>query len=301
MQSWQDPINGFFRGLGAVAFAILDGVGRAVEATVNTVHAADVLARRYGWILSTSWPPTLVLEIGRLAEARRRNVEVDRRILSFYRDNDWCELDRLVEAVCECRSVRNERARVLRDLVLVMRAGDERGFNAASFAIPRLFAELEGIARDYAARDLRLVDTKQKMVSMKDILPSLRRVAFPIEKPALRLCLNVYFKHRRGKVAPAGKRRLHRPRVLHGIAYAPARRVDVLRVLLMIDLVACLIDRKRGVETERSVLRRAWAETLSGVARLGRTVRSLPAPMQPEVLPALSSSTPWRDVPQPRD
>jgi hypothetical protein len=57
------------------------------------VHAADTLARRYRWILSTSWPPELILQIGRLtrADGSRRN-DVDRRILSYYRANNWAEL-----------------------------------------------------------------------------------------------------------------------------------------------------------------------------------------------------------------
>lgn len=231
-------------------------------------HAADSIARRCRWCISTSWPPQLIVDIATMAEEGRPLHEFESRMMSFYRDNSWDELEKLLLATCSYDSIAPHRKRILLDTVMVLRAADRDAFNGASFAIPTLFAELEGILRDFAAADLGIVDGPGKSITVKQMMEPLAAVASRIEKPACEVITRLLFASYRDKVPPIGMR-FNRHYYSHGRTKSAARVSRVVRLLLMIDLVAYLIDLKRESQAPAVRLRALWAILLNGFTDIG--------------------------------
>lgn len=231
-------------------------------------RAADSIATRCRWCISTSWPPQLIVDIAKMAEEGRPLHEFEGRMMSFYRDNSWEEVQKLLLATCSYESIAPHRKRILLDTMILLRAADRDCFNGASFAIPTLFAELEGILRDFAAADLGLVDGPGKSITVKQMMAPLTSVASRIEKPACEVITRLLFASYCNKIPPVGMR-FNRHYYNHGRTKSAARVSRVVRLLLMIDLVAYLIDLKRGSEAPAVRLRATWALLLSGFADVG--------------------------------
>ncbi len=221
------------------------------------------------------------MEIGSLAENRTR-AAVDSCILDYYQRDNWHELEQLVETICSHASVSVHRARVMRDLIGMLRAADGT-FNPATFAIPTLFSELEGICRDFAGADLteKYAGLKQRPTIIKHAITTLRTSAHPIERHGLHLIANVVYK-RHGQKSPRRGKRLSRNIQLHHGSEGPRHLTDVIRLLLLIDLAAYLIDVHRGSASEYHEQRRAWGEYLSGAAARGQ--KSLKLGLRPSEL-----------------
>jgi len=273
--------------IGEVLLRLAVGVAEAATRISIGVHSAEVIARRYRWCVSTSWPPVLIFQIAEMAEREAPYCEFEAAMMVFYSANDWYEVEALMEATCRYESVSPMRRKILRDTVLLIRVGERDGFNAAAFATPTLFAQLEGILRDYGREDLGLVDGhRKKSITMKDIVPSLRRVATRIERPSLDVITNLLYKSYPSKNPPAGKR-FNRHLFNHGRAMEAGRVSYVIRLLLMIDQVAYLIDKARNVESDEVQARTTWAETLTSTAKHGRLAKGPPALAAPWRLRAL--------------
>jgi hypothetical protein len=208
-----------------------------------------------------------VLEIGSLANDAHPRQAVEARLLHFYSKNNWEELCALVTSICEYRSLHRARKRVLKDAVEMIRSGGAGRFNAATFAVPRLFAELEGLLRDYAIQQ-NTTNIKQRSPSVSQIVSMLKPAASKIEVPTLRLIRNLHFASLPGLKARPG-RSLNRHRYAHGRVLAPTRITDAIRVFLLIDLCVYLIDRTTGVDNEQINRRRLYGETLSTFNRIG--------------------------------
>jgi hypothetical protein len=257
-------IGTFLRDLTAIAADI-------ANSAVDLLHAADKLARATRWCISTTWPPSLVLEIGALAQGAHPRKAVEARLLDYYRQNEWQELAALVESTCQYRSLHRARKRVLRDAVAMIRAGEAGGFNPATFAVPRLFAELEGLLSEYSAL-LQAKQRKPQRAGVKAIVATLLPVASKIERPSLRLLRNQHFKTLPNFKAKPG-RSLNRHRYAHGRVLAPTRITDAIRVLLLIDLSAFLIDLKMKWHCDHVDKRRLYAVSLSTLNRIGRDLQ----------------------------
>lgn len=198
-----------------------------------------------------------------MAERGAPYHEFEARIMDFYRAENWRELEELVEATCRYESVSSLRYRVLRDTVPLIRAGERDGFNAASFAVPTLFAHLEGMLRDYARDDLGLIEgATKKSITVRDITPSLRAAAAPVERASLDVMTNLLYRSYRSKNPPKGYR-FNRHLFNHGRALEPGRTSYVVRLLLMINQTAYLIDKVRGVDNDAVQLRESWSQMLS--------------------------------------
>lgn len=280
--------------IGEVLLRLAAGVAEAGKRISIGIHSAEVIARRYRWCVSTSWPPVLIFKIAEMTEREAPYCEFEAAMMMFYSANDWYEVEALVEGTCRYESVSAMRRRILRDTVLLIRAAERDGFNGAAFAIPTLFAQLEGILRDYGRESLGLVEgARKRSVTMKDIVPSLRRVATRIERPSLTVITNLLYKSYPSKNPPRGKR-FNRHLFNHGRAMEAGRTSYVIRLLLMIDQVAYLIDKARNAESEEVQMRTSWAETLSSSARHGRnsikTVGSAPWRARAIQLPPEKSS-----------
>jgi ribosomal protein L18E len=268
---------------------VLEFIAEAYKWFVDIVDAADLLTRRYRLFMSTSWPLHLILEIGTMAERGEPNLRLEDRLLEFYRVDNWRELNKLLESVCSYASIARHRCKTIRDVAKVMRAGEMDGFNAATYVLPRMFAELEGILVDYADADLDIQTAGSKTLTMPGIVKNLRPTATAIEKPALRLIANLLFKSRKNRPVPKGKK-LHRHTLLHGRAIAPARRVDVVRIMLVIDAVAYLIDKQRDVQSQQVTWRTVYADFLSSsakFAKLHQSLTALPAPVAADEPPLM--------------
>lgn len=247
---------------------------RGMSNIAEVAHAADSIATRFRWCISTSWPPELIFDIAQMVEADRPLHAFEDRMMNFYRENSWEEAEKLVLATCSYESVAPNRRKVLVDTVTLLRAADRYDFNAASFAIPTLFAELEGLLRDYATEDLGLADGPGKSITVRQMMRPLEAVASRIERPACEVITRLLFASYRDKVPPVGMR-FNRHYYNHGRSKAPARVSRVVRLLLMIDLIAYLIDLKRGSESSAVRLRAAWATILSGFSDFGELNKSL--------------------------
>jgi hypothetical protein len=275
-RGWFDDLAAFVARIGQSITDFVTAAAEAANQTVDTVLAAENLARSARWCISTTWPMSLVLEIGKLAEKPYPRLAVEARLLEYYRRDDWRELTALVENACTYHSVHRARKRVLRDAVLLIRAGESNGFNAAAFAVPRLFAEFEGLLADYYA----LIPVKGKKsliksrsdVSVKAIVATLTPIASKIERPSLRLVRNQHFKTLPNFKAKPG-RSLNRHRYAHGRVLAPTRITDAIRILLLIDLCAYLVDVRMEWHTDHVDRRQVYAETLSILNRIGRDLR----------------------------
>lgn len=233
------------------------------------VHAADGIARRYRWCISTSWPLNLIISLGEMADRNAPYYEFEAAMLGFYSAGEWREVEALVKGTCAYESVSPLRRTILRDTVLLIRAGERDGFNAAAFAVTTLFAQLEGLLRDFARKDLALVEGQtKKTITVRDIVPTLRGAAEPVERPSLDVIVNLLYKSYRSKNPPQG-RRFSRHLFNHGRALEPGRISYVIRLLLMIDQVAYLIDKVRGVESDAVQTRRNWSELLSASSEQG--------------------------------
>ncbi|HEX3466056.1 MAG TPA: hypothetical protein VHS78_18555 [Candidatus Elarobacter sp.] len=148
----------FARGVGETVWAfagpIIGNLCDYFDDLDRIARSADVLARRYRWGISTSWPPSLVATLGRLTDQQVRIALVDRAILDFYRADNWRELEALVDNIASYDAVDSVRVRHLRGAVQVIRASTILGsFNAATFVQPVLFIELEGLCRDFCEQD----------------------------------------------------------------------------------------------------------------------------------------------------
>jgi hypothetical protein len=227
----------FVRDLGAflenLALGLYYGVADAIDEADRIMRTADVLARHYRWGVSTSWPLTLVAELGLLtgAEATVRHRVVEETIVGYYRTNDWHELGELVEATCSYEALSPARRRVLRDVVAMIRASEDGTlFNPATFAFPALAIEVEGFARDIIAEEpdlaLKYEKTRKRNGSGKNPAVFLARALNPeadrIDRHALHLVRNVIFKNHNGRLprrggtstctaSPRRRGRLHRP------------------------------------------------------------------------------------------
>jgi len=265
-----DTLRGWADGLVSFMGRAASYVGEIMERFGAVVYAAEGIARRYRWGISTSWPLYLLMALGDLAERGAPYHEFESALMEYYSRDNWREVESLVASMREYVSVSPLRRKILRDTVLMIRAGERDGFNAASFAVPTMFAQLEGILREYGSETLGLVDTKAKSVSVKRIMPALVTVASQIERPALNVITNLLFKSYKAGVPPRGQR-FNRHLFNHGRATEPGRISYVVRLLLMIDLVAYLIDRARDVDTPAVRLRASWADTLSSATQTGAT------------------------------
>lgn len=282
--------------LHAVALAAFD----CVDEVDRVMRTADVLARRYRWGLSTSWPMTLVTQLGTLT---KENPQLAPRavrdvIVGFYRANGWRELEELVASTCEFESLSPARKRILRDTVKMIRASDGAGYNPATFALPVLLIELEGFARDILLEEHDLRPKYEAARKKNGSLPNAGRFlarqlnaeAERIERHALHLLGKVIFKDFRGRIPRRGVQ-LSRNLNLHGHARAPRQMSAALRIFLVIDLLAYLVDRRRGVTSERIIRRTLWGGYLSGATERGRT--SLAQGLRPSEIIAWQSR-PWR-------
>lgn len=253
-------------GASAVARAIgqvVSVIGEIVIRFNEIVRAAEHIAHRYRWCISTSWPPHLIVTLGDMAERGAPYHEFEAQVMEFYRADNWHELEQLVEGTCRYESVSQLRRAVLRDTIPLIRAGQRDGFNAASFAVPTLFAHLEGMLRDYGSEDLGLVEgMSAKSITIKDITASLQTVAAPVERASLDVITNLLYRSYRSKNPPRGQR-FNRHLFNHGRALEPGKVSYVVRLLLMIDQMAYLIDKARGTENEAVQLRESWSEILS--------------------------------------
>jgi hypothetical protein len=212
-----------------------ENIGRPFERTVfaladayavfsENVEAAENLARKYRWCLSASWPVSLIVEIGQMVTHESKKAAVDRAIVGYYEAYDWLELEKLIDAIAERGCVSKVRRKLLLDTVRLMRAGDRDGFNAASFVVPALFPQIEGIVRDFAAIELGKDDyTEKNGLSLQTIIAELRQYAEPIELAGLELIEGHLWRSWRKADAPPGKR-FTRHRVLHGLAQGRERR-----------------------------------------------------------------------------
>jgi hypothetical protein len=268
--STDQPVLTLMLGLiGLALVALLGGALDFCDGVDRLARDADVLARKYRWGVSTSWPPALLIELGGLATDRTR-AAVDTCILDYYQRDNWHELEQLVVTICSHASVSVHRARVMRDLVGMLRAANST-FNPATFALPTLFSELEGICRDFAGDDLaeRYASLKTRPTIVKHAVRTLRASAYPIERHGLHLVANVVYKTHRQRSPRRGKR-LSRHIQLHHGSKGPRHLTDVVRLLLLIDLVAYLIDVHRGLASEYHERRRAWGEYLSDASARGQ-------------------------------
>ncbi len=247
---------------------------RGMTNIAEVANAADTIATRFRWCISTSWPADLIFDIAQMADADRPFHEFEERMMTFYRENSWEEIEKLVLATCSYESVAPNRRRVLLDTVTLLRAADRDGFNAASFAIPALFAELEGLLRDFATEGLGLVDGPGKSITVRQMMKPLEAVASRIERPACEVITRLLFASYRDKVPPVGMR-FNRHYYNHGRSQAPARVSRVVRLLLMIDLIAYLIDLNRGSESPAVRLRATWGILLSGFSDFGELNQTL--------------------------
>lgn len=68
---------------------------------------------------------------------------------------------------------------------------------------------------------------------------------------------------------------------------------DVIRIFLILDLLAYLIDVRRGRVTDRVKMRQAWGEYLSAATERG--YQSFKRGVRPSQL--LKKSRPWREFP----
>lgn len=254
------------KAVSGIASVIATGVvvaGAIMQRFRDAVHAAESIARRYRWGISTAWSLQVIMALGDMADRNAPYHVFEGLMVDYYSNDNWLELDDLVEGTCQYESVSPLRRKVLRDTVLLIRAGERDGFNAASFAVPTLFAHLEGLLRDYGREDLGLVEgTTKKSITVKDITPALWSVAAPVERPSLDVMTNLLYKSYRSHNPPKGQR-FSRHLFNHGRALEPGRVSYVIRLLLMIDQVAYLIDKARGLESEAVKLRRSWSEILS--------------------------------------
>jgi hypothetical protein len=244
-----DGVTRFFAGIRDVAIRISEAIAAGAERFAESTRDADAIARRYHWCVSTSWPISFVVEIAEMGSKNASRTTVDRRILAFYSDNNWFELEELTTDVVGRASTSIARRRHIRDLSKIMRAGDRDGFNAANFVVPTLFAQLEGILRDFSRDDFGLTDVARKQLSVRAMIEPLRASAFPIEQPGIDLITRRLWKSTKGRPALVGERNTRHFR-LHGHAQAPVRKTDVIRLILMIDLVTALIDRYRSAAAE---------------------------------------------------
>ncbi len=259
-------------------------VGRVAAKACDLVHAAETVARRYRWCLSTSWPPALVMELGQMADEGASLADFEARILRFYEANDYRELGNLVEATCDYQSVAPRRKRILREGVIAARALRAAGCNPATWLLPRLFVEFEGILRDYVRADVPTLSAQN--ASVREMIKTLRPFAAAVERPALHVISAHLYRNTRRKQAKHVRvsRHLH----LHGLTRMPATMPSTIRVLLMLDLVAYLIDRRRGVDlTGRVEMRATWADILGRTATMGKKFREIRGgPIPPLALPS---------------
>jgi len=261
LRGWADALVGFMGRV--VTFA-----GEVMERFGDAVNAADGIARKYRWGISTSWPLYLLMALGDMAARGVPYHEFESALMEFYSCENWHEVESLIASTCEYQSVSLLRRKILRDTVVMIRAGERDGFNAAAFAVPTLFAQLEGILREYSSATLGLVDTPAKTVSVKNIVPALAAVASPIERPSLDVITNLLFKSYKAGEPPRGQR-FSRHLFNHGRATEPGKTSYVVRLLLMIDQVAYLIDKARGVDSHAVQFRSSWADTLSSARQIG--------------------------------
>jgi hypothetical protein len=284
--------NRMWAGLGPAVGDVLDWF----DELDRIARTADVLARKYRWGLSTTWPPALVAHLGRLAEGSATATALNQAVFAYYRADDWCELDALVEGICSREAIAAVRRSVLRHTVKMIRASEAGAFNAATFALPTLFSELEGICHDIAAADPSLnarlaayVASGRRPNIARFVARELRPSAARIERHGLHLIEKVVFKNH-NNVVPKRGRRLSRNVQQHGRGRAPRRLAEVVRILLMIDLVAYLADARRGVVSEDLEARRTWGDYLSQASVRGH--KSLTRGTRPSEV--LFASKPWR-------
>lgn len=270
-------------------FDFLQDIGRALFSFVTeaatvlfvaklrfdvAVDAAESIARRYRWCLSTNWSLRVVMTLGKMADAGIPYQVFEHEMISFYASNNWREVAALIESTCEYESVSPLRRKILRDTVLLIRAGERDGFNAASFAVPTLFAQLEGLLRDFAHADLGLGDGPGKTITVRQITPALHAIAARVARPSLDIISNLLYASYRTKNPPKGQR-FARNLFNHGRAIQPGRISYIIRLLLMIDQIAYLIDKYRGVESEAVHNRLVWSEWLSASADQAHLSKSI--------------------------
>jgi hypothetical protein len=252
---WRDFVDWLKRLAGGVA-TFAEIAATVIVVTVDIVGQADLIARKYRWGLSTSWPLALIAELGAMAAEQKPRIAFDRRIVAFYRTGGWAELDKLVENICSYASVHAHRKNVLRQTVILFRASEAYDLNPALFAQLVLFAQLEGILGDYAAEEGLLITRKpKKTITVRSILPALKKHASAVERPALRL-IGESFKNYYSKAPPKGKRRSHRHWNMHGKIKSQAGYSDAIKLILAIDLVAYLADKSRCLTRNEGMDRR---------------------------------------------
>ncbi len=257
-----------FSALGEAFYIACSIIARAC----NLVYAGEYLARRYRWCLSMSWPLPFILRVGKMAEVRAPLHVFEAEVVRFYEADDHRELMALVNELCAYDAVSKPRKAILREVPEIVRASVPRKFNAAAWLLPRLFVELEGVLRDYARVDLGQLYLANDVVKLS--IRSLHRYASSLERPALRVITDHLFRNTRKM--PARHKRISRNLHLHGLTKAPATMASVIRVLLMIDLVANLIDQRRGIDlTGRISMRITKSYILSKAKQSGRRFREL--------------------------
>jgi hypothetical protein len=250
--------------------AIADAVARGLD----LIHTADILARRYRWGISASWAPALILQVGELAQSRCSLERFEAHVLGFYEANDWEQLSHLLEVTCAYKSLSSRRKRILRDALRLLRSAKAGRFDPATWLLPALFAQLEGVLRDYAQEYPALKDSNPRT-----IIRSLRPYVAPIERPALRVIYDHVFRDTRRR--PAKHKRVSRNLHLHGLTKAPATMPSVIRVILMINLVAYLIDARAGVQSKEVAGRAFWALFLSQTKKTAQKYEKLKAQARP--------------------
>jgi hypothetical protein len=99
-------------------------MGRVASAAGETilrfnviVHAADSIARRYRWGISTAWPLNLIVALGEMADRNAPYHEFESVMLDHYSCDNWYEMERLVDGTCRYESVSKRRRKILRDTV----------------------------------------------------------------------------------------------------------------------------------------------------------------------------------------
>jgi hypothetical protein len=208
-----------------------------------------------------------------MAEDRAPLHLFERAVTDFYEADDYRQLDGLIETLCSYGSISRGRKAMLRETPAMVRAARQSDFDAATWLLPRLFIELEGILRDYVRADLGQVAAATDN-PVKIGIKSLRGHAMKLERPALHVLSDHLFRNTRRRVAR--HKRISRNLHLHGLTKVRPTFASAIRVLLLIELTANLIDRRRGVDPTGSLAGRTfWVGLLGQATKTSRRLQGV--------------------------
>ena len=220
-----------------------------------TEEKASEILKKYHWFISPSVPISLIYDIVKIDEEIESNklAEINYLFINYFSADNWSNLDLMIDKWIEIPIFKGRRFKIIYDCVEIVKLCQSKRINAANVVVPTLISQIDGIMSEYLEMNgLSFVkpnnwinhitnETKKRNESIKDEKPQV--MSSTLDELATDFLFDILFQTAYRGETPATQFYLNRNKIIHGEKYHYGRKDYLIRVLLILDFLAHIIQQ----------------------------------------------------------